>query len=71
MVIYCTSYNTNYYLIYLEIINHTPGNDQDFKYLFEALRKIEEIASMSDDYHTKLIHIFQNMLQSIQNCPVS
>ncbi|CAO3627692.1 unnamed protein product [Cunninghamella blakesleeana] len=61
----------HYKMFLKEIIKHTPGNDQDFKHLFEALRKIEEMASMADDYHTKLIHIFQNMLQSIQNCPAS
>ncbi|KAI8089006.1 uncharacterized protein BX664DRAFT_125593 [Halteromyces radiatus] len=61
----------HYKLFLQELIKYTADLDPDFTHLVDALAKIEEIASLSDDYHTKLIHIFQNMFQSIQNCPAS
>lgn len=55
----------------IELIKHTTDDHSDLPGLTEALKAAEEIANMSEDYHTKLIKIFHNMLQSIQNCPVS
>ncbi|ORX47948.1 Dbl homology domain-containing protein [Hesseltinella vesiculosa] len=61
-----------HYKLFLQgLLKHTPKTHQDFTHLVNALAKIEAIASMPDDYHTNLIHIFQNILQSIQDCPAS
>ncbi|ORZ07807.1 hypothetical protein BCR42DRAFT_148074 [Absidia repens] len=61
-----------HYRVFLqELIKHTGPTDPDFAHLSKSLTKIEEIASLHDDYHTKLIYLFQSMLQSIHNCPAS
>ncbi|ORZ02618.1 hypothetical protein BCR43DRAFT_481839 [Syncephalastrum racemosum] len=60
-----------YTLFLKELIKHTTDDHPDLPGLSEALIAAEEIANMSEDYHTKLIRIFHNMLQSIQNCPAS
>ncbi|KAI8138256.1 hypothetical protein BJV82DRAFT_673801 [Fennellomyces sp. T-0311] len=60
-----------YTLFLKELIKHTTDDHPNLPGLTEALKTAEEIANMSEDYHTKLIKIFHNMLQSIQNCPAS
>ncbi|KAI7884422.1 hypothetical protein K492DRAFT_204753 [Lichtheimia hyalospora FSU 10163] len=60
-----------YTMFFKELIKHTTDDHSDLPGLTEALKAAEEIANMSEDYHTKLIKIFHNMLQSIQNCPAS
>lgn len=60
-----------YTMFLKEIIKHTKDDHPDLDNLEEALLTAEEIANMSEDYHTKLIRIFHNMLQAIQNCPVT
>ncbi|KAI7861002.1 Dbl homology domain-containing protein [Circinella umbellata] len=60
-----------YTMFLKELIKHTTDDHSNLPGLTEALKTAEEIANMSEDYHTKLIKIFHNMLQSIQHCPAS
>ncbi|KAI9278409.1 Dbl homology domain-containing protein [Phascolomyces articulosus] len=60
-----------YTMFLKELMKHTTDDHPDLPSLTEALKTAEEIANMSEDYHTKLIKIFHNMLQSIQHCPAS
>ncbi|KAI8391325.1 uncharacterized protein BYT42DRAFT_556500 [Radiomyces spectabilis] len=60
-----------YTMFFKELIKHTTDDHIDLPGLTGSLAEAEEIANMSEDYHTKLIRIFHNMLQSIQNCPAS
>ncbi|KAI8067449.1 hypothetical protein BC940DRAFT_300772, partial [Gongronella butleri] len=61
-----------HYKLFLQgLLDHTPKDHPDFQHLVNAQLKLAAIASMPDDYHTKLIHIFQSMLQAIQGCPAS
>ncbi|KAI9315288.1 hypothetical protein BX666DRAFT_2028858 [Dichotomocladium elegans] len=60
-----------YTMFLKELIKHTTDDHPNLPGLTQALKTAEEIADMSEDYHTTLIKIFRNMLQSIQNCPAS